>query len=117
MFNLKIDEEIHNSIKGLNPQKRVPSSEAPNAEPLDYDYLLQLERDGFDELPVKNDDRLVKVNVRKLPSGVVREAERRQSTGNTTNIYIGGDVKGGTIIAGDENEANTRLPKKSTKRK
>jgi len=24
--------------------------------------------------------------------------------GNVTNIYIGGDVKGGTIIAGDENE-------------
>jgi hypothetical protein len=27
-----------------------------------------------------------------------------QSAGNTTNIYIGGDVKGGTFIAGDENE-------------
>jgi len=26
------------------------------------------------------------------------------SFGNTTNIYIGGDVKGGTIIAGDEIE-------------
>jgi hypothetical protein len=37
-------------------------------------------------------------------SGVVSETERRQSAGNTTNIYIGGDVKGGTIIAGDENE-------------
>ncbi len=97
-------DEIHGSIKGLEPQKRVPIPEAPNAEPLDYDYLLQLERDGFDELPVKNGDRLVKVNVRKLLSGVVSETERRQSAGNTTNIYIGGDVKGGNIIAGDENK-------------
>ncbi len=53
-------------LKVLNPQKRVPIPEAPSAEPLDYDYLLQLERDGFDELPVKDGNRLVKVNVRKL---------------------------------------------------
>ena len=98
-------DEIHGSIKGLDAQKRVPIPEAPNAEPLDYDYLLQLERDGEPEiLPVKDGTRLVKVNVRKLLSGVVSETERRQSAGNTTNIYIGGDVKGGTIIAGDENE-------------
>ncbi|MDO9301755.1 MAG: COR domain-containing protein [Anaerolineales bacterium] len=98
-------DEIHGSIKGLDAQKRVPIPEAPNAEPLDYDYLLQLERDGeLEILPVKDGSRLVKVNVRKLLSGVVSETERRQSAGNTTNIYIGGDVKGGTIIAGDENE-------------
>jgi len=97
-------DEIHGSIKGLDAQKRVPIPEAPEADPLDYDYLLQLERDGFEEHPVKNGNRLVKVNVRKLLSGVVSETERRQSSGNTTHIYIGGDVKGGTIIAGDENE-------------
>jgi internalin A len=98
-------DEIHGSIKGLDAQKRVPIPEAPNAEPLDYDYLLQLERDGdLEVLPVKDGNRLVKVNVRKLLSGVVSQTERKQSVGNTTNIYIGGDVKGGTIIAGDENE-------------
>ena len=98
-------DEIHGSIKGLEPQKRVPIPEAPESEPLDYDYLLQLERDGFEEHPVKNGNRLVKVNVRKLLSGVVSEAERKQSAGNTTNIYnIHGDVKDSTIISGDENE-------------
>jgi len=30
--------------------------------------------------------------------------KRGHTAVNTTNIYIGGDVKGGTIIAGDENE-------------
>jgi len=98
--------EIHNSIKGLNPQQRVPIPDAPNAEPLDYDYLLQLERDGFEELPVKAGNRLVKVNVRKLLSGVVSETERKQSAGNTTNIYIGGDVSGGTITMGNDNDVN-----------
>ena len=102
-------DEIHGSIKGLDAQKRVPIPEAPNAEPLDYDYLLQLEQDGFEEYPVKNGNRLVKVNVKKLLSGVVSETERRQSAGNTTNIYIGGDVQGGTIIAGDDNEVNKKM--------
>jgi hypothetical protein len=83
----------------------VPIPDAPNADPLDYDYLLQLERDGeLEILSVKDGNRLVKVNVRKLLSGVVSETERKQSAGNMINIYIGGDVKGGTIIAGYENE-------------
>ena len=96
--------EIHGSIKGLDAQKRVPIPEAPNAEPLEYEYLLMLEREGDETCRVKNGSRLVTVNVRKLLSGVVSETERKQSAGNTTTIYIGGDVKGGTIIAGDENE-------------
>jgi hypothetical protein len=96
-------DEIYGSIKGLEAQKRVPIPEAPSAEPLDYDYLLQLEQDGFEEHPVKNGNRLVKVNVKKLLSGVVSETERKQSAGNITNIYIGGDVSG-NIIAGDDNE-------------
>ena len=96
-------DEIHGSIKGLNPEKRVPIPEAPEAEPLDYEYLLQLEQDGFEEHPVKNGSRLVKVNVKKLLSGVVSENERRLVAGNATNIYIGGDVKDSNIIAGDEN--------------
>jgi internalin A len=97
-------DEIHGSIKGLDAQKRVPIPEAPKAEPLDYDYLLQLERDEFEELPVKDGNRLVKVNVRKLLSGVVSETERKQGAGNVTIYNIGGDVKGGTVIMGDENE-------------
>lgn len=95
--------EIHNSIKGLEPQKRVPIPEAPNAEPLDYDYLLQLERDGFTEHPVKDGNRLFKVDVRKLLSGVESEAQRKQNVGNITNIYVNGEVSG-TLIAGNENE-------------
>jgi len=64
-------DEIHSSIKGLDAQKRVPIPEAPNAESLDYDYLLQLEQDGgLQVLPVKDGGRLVKVNVKKLLSSV-----------------------------------------------
>jgi internalin A len=96
---------IHDSIKGLNPEKRVPIPEAPKAEPLNYDYLLQLERDGeLDILPVKDGNRLVKVNIKKLLSGVESEAQRKESGSRVTNIYISGNVKDSNILAGDENE-------------
>lgn len=93
-------DEIHESIKGLNPEKRVPIPDAPNAEPLDYDYLLELERDGFEEFPVKDGNRLVKVDIRKLLSGV-ESSTMRKAQGNVTNFYIGGDVAGSNIVAGD----------------
>ncbi len=108
-------DEIHESIKRLNPQKRVPIPEAPNAEPLDYDYLLQLERDGFEEHPVKDGNRLLKVNVRKLLSGVVSESERKQAVRNITNIY--GDVSGSNFILGDENQASVKNIEKKKQRK
>lgn len=106
-------DEIHDTIKGLNPQKRVPIPEAPNAEPLEYDYLLQLERDGYEEFPVKDGNRLVKIDVRKLLSGIESEAKRKENAGNITNIYVGGDVSGNFIV-GDENQANTSTNQKQS---
>lgn len=99
-------DEIHASISGLNPQKRVPIPNAPNAEALDYDYLLQLERDSeLEVLPVKNGSRLVKVNIRQLLSGIEREAQSRENAARITNIYVGGDV-GGSLVAGDQNDVS-----------
>jgi internalin A len=105
-------DEIHASIKGLNPQKRVPIPNAPNAEPLDYDYLLQLERDNeLKVLPVKDGSRLVKVNIRQLLSGIENEVQRKENTVNVINniinpgVYVGGDV-GGNVVVGDENDIN-----------
>jgi hypothetical protein len=42
--------------------------------------------------------------VRQILSAIESESQRKERGGNVTNIYIGGDVKGGTIITGDENE-------------
>jgi internalin A len=96
-------DEIHASIKGLNPQKRVPIPNAPRAEALDYDYLLQLERDGdLEVLPIKDGNRLVKVNIRELLSGIESEAQRRETGGNvTTNIYVGGNFDGNLTVGND----------------
>jgi len=97
-------DEIHNSIKGLDAQKRVPIPEAPNAEPLEYDYLLMLEREGDETCRVKDGSRLLTINVRQILSAIESENQRKESGSRVTNIYIGGDVKDSNILAGDENE-------------
>ncbi len=53
---------------------------------------------------LKMEADLITVNVRQILSAIESESQRKERGGNVTNIYIGGDVKGGTIIAGDENE-------------
>ena len=123
-------DDIHNSIKGLNPEKFVPVPGADKAKPLPYSYLLMLEAKGIEILPVQDGDRLVEVNVRQVLSGVESEAQRKEGKGIVTNIYnintsggdvigrdksisagdrstvVGGDVKDSTIIADDANEVN-----------
>ena len=43
---------------------------------------------------------------KEIKTALERTDRQRKQSGTiiTNNIYIGGDVKGGTIIAGDENE-------------
>ena len=97
-------DEIHGSIKGLDAQKRVPIPNAPNAEPLKYEYLLMLEQAGQETHLVQDGNKLIPINVRQTLSAVERENQRKERGGNVTNIYIGGDVKDSNILAGDENE-------------
>ena len=97
-------DEIHASIQSLNPQKRVPIPNAPHAEPLEYEYMLMLEREGQESILVKDGNRLVKVDIRQLLSGIESEEKRRETDGNTTNIYVSGGVSGSNIIVGDENK-------------
>ena len=97
-------DEIHSSIKGLDAQKRVPIPNAPSAEPLEYEYLLMLEREGQETLLVKDGSRLVKINVREVLSGIESESQRREIRGNVTNIYVGGNFDG-NLTVGDSNQS------------
>jgi internalin A len=97
-------DEIHNSIKGLNPEKRVPIPEAPNAEAIEYDYLLMLEREGQETHLIKDGTRLVKVNVRQVLSAIETENQRKEQGGNVTHIYVGGNFDG-NLTVGDGNQS------------
>ncbi len=110
-------DEIHGSIKGLDAQKRVPIPNAPNAEPLEYEYLLMLEREGDETCRVKDGTRLITVNVRQVLSAIESESQRRQSaTTINNNIYVAGNVNDSNLLAGNDNEADI-IPSKSVKNK
>ena len=94
-------DEIHGSIKGLNPEKYVPVPGALDADPLEYETLLMMEREGIETTHVKSRRKLVAINVSQMLNGVESEYQRRQY-GNVININ--GNVTGSTLIAGDENE-------------
>lgn len=102
-------DEIHGSIKGLNPEKYVPVPGAVNAKPLLYNYLLMLEAKGMETLPVPDGDQLVDVNIRQVLSGIESEAKRKEHTGDVYhNIHIvnvAGNATDNTIIAGDGNKS------------
>jgi internalin A len=95
--------EIHGSIKGLNPEKYVPVPGAPDADPLEYETLLMMEREGIEITHVKSGRKLVGVNISQMLNGVESEYQRKQY-GNVINIH--GNINGSTIIAGDENDVN-----------
>jgi hypothetical protein len=101
-------DEIHGSIKGLDPQKKVPVPNAPKAEPLKYEYLLKLERAGQETLLVENGNDLVTVNVRQMLSAIESEAARKDNASKVTNIYIHGNVNDSNLIAGDGNTAEKK---------
>lgn len=99
--------DIHDSIKGLNPEKLVPVPSAENAKPIPYNYLLMLEAKGIEILPVPDGNRLIDVNIRKVLSGVPTEAQSTEKKvgGNvTTNIFVGGNFDGNLTI-GDGNQS------------
>ncbi len=111
-------DEIHGSIKGLNPEKFVP---IPGAESQRYEFLLQLEHDGVKTLPVpgKSGGKPIMVDISQLLSGIESEAQRRESVTNVTTIYNvntgGGDFTGrdksisasdGSVIVGRDVDGN-----------
>jgi hypothetical protein len=97
--------DIHDSIKGLSPEKLVPVPGAENAKPISYNYLLMLEAKGIEILPVPDGNRLIDVNIRKVLSGVPNETQDKSGVGvnNVTNIIVGGNFEGNLMI-GDKNQ-------------
>jgi internalin A len=97
-------DAIHASISKLEVREMVPVPGHPEAEPVDFDLLLQLERNGVEAYPVLSNGKMILANAREMLNGIESEAmrQKRQPGGNVTHIHIGGSV-GGNIFVGDEN--------------
>jgi internalin A len=63
-------DAIHNTITKIEATKKVSLPNYPKADPVDYVFLRQLERNGREFFPVSIDGKIVDVNVRELLSGI-----------------------------------------------
>ena len=93
---------IHATISGTKPQEVVPIPNYPDAPPIPYQFLLELEEDGIEK------QRFVGVrkafDVQWLLNGVSTIATRQATSGNTYNVHgdlIIGDKAGGDKITMD----------------
>jgi internalin A len=96
-------DAIHKTISKLEVKEMVPVPGLPEAEPVDYDLLLQMDHNNVDVYPVLSGGKMTVVKVREMLSGIARQEDRQR--GNITNVYVGGNV-GGSLIVGDENQEN-----------
>ncbi len=108
-------DAIHKTISKLEVKEMVPVTGHPGAEPVDYDLLLQMDYNNVEVYPVLSGGKMIVVNVREMLNGVARDSDRQN--GNTTNIYVGGDVNADTFIAGNENQATVSKSDKKRKQK
>lgn len=63
-------DAIHRTIAKIEATEKVPLPNYPTADPVDYAFLLQLERDSRDSFPVSIDGKIVDINVRELLNGI-----------------------------------------------
>jgi hypothetical protein len=94
-------EQIHNTKDSIEPKRLIAIPDAPNAQPLEYEYLRMLERAGQEIYWVKDGDHLVEINIRQLLRSVESEFHRRGSGGSVTNINIGNITIGDGANVGD----------------
>lgn len=74
-------EAIHKTITKIEASQKVPHPDYPELV-LDYDELIEFERQGVNEFPKKVGDQVVKCNVRELLDGI------RPSKTQTTKVFI-----------------------------
>lgn len=63
-------DAIHKTIARIEATEKVSLQNYPNAEPVDYAFLLQLERDARTSFPVSIDEKIVDINIRELLNGI-----------------------------------------------
>lgn len=99
---------IHKTIAKIEALEKVPLPDAPEATPIDLEFLQRLASEGRETLPVQVGNQIIDLIVKEVLSRIEKDGGR--------NIGIGRDVDNATIISGNNNVINLS-PRSSKKRK
>ena len=71
---------IHKTIPGITPEEKVPLLDHPGVPPVDYQWLLSLERKGYREVIVPG--LTEEISIGKLLDGIDELSKRRNESHN-----------------------------------
>lgn len=100
---------IHKTIAKIEAIEKVPLPDAPEAPPIDYEFLLRLEREGRESLPVQAGNQIIDL--------IVKEVLNKIETQRKTEIHIHGNVSDSNLNVGGHNQLDINSQKKPRKKK
>lgn len=92
-------DAIHRTIAKIEATEKIPIPNVPEATPVDYEFLLRLEKDGRESLPVQAGSQIVDLIVKEVLS-------RIETATRKTEIHIHGNVENSNLLVGDKNRAD-----------
>lgn len=102
-------EKIHRTIAKIEVTEKVPIPNIPEVVAVDYEFLIQLEREGRESLPVLAGEKVIDILVKEVLSRI--ESQRK------TEIHIHGNVSDTNLNVGDNSKLEINDKKKTRKKK
>ena len=91
LYSLRLEfAGIHDTIQGTKPREVVPIPGHPDAQPIEYAYLEQLEKKNVDDIHYSGKNgKVIKLNVQKLLNGVSTTAMRQAGLPTQSEVLAG----------------------------
>lgn len=98
-------DAIHKTIAKIEAIEKVPLPDAPEAAPIDLEFLQRLASEGRDSLPVQVGNQIIDLIVKEVLNRVETEGKR-------VEVHIHGDMKESNLIVGNDNQPDIKTKKK-----
>ncbi|MBC7877029.1 MAG: leucine-rich repeat domain-containing protein [Anaerolineales bacterium] len=96
---------IHKTIAKIDATEKIPLPNAPEATPIDLEFLRRLAGEGRESVPVQAGNQIVDLIVKKVLRRIEIDTSR-------TEIHIHCNVQDSNILAGDKNQLGSKSKKK-----
>jgi len=98
-------EAIHQTIAKIEAVEKIPLPNAPEATPVDLEFLQRLASEGRESLPVQAGNQIIDLIVKEVLSRIETDSKR-------VEVHIHGDMKESNLVVGDKNKVKSESKKK-----
>lgn len=90
-------DAIHKTIAKIEATEKVPLPDAPEAAPVDLEFLQRMASEGRESLPVQAGNQIIDLIIKEVLSRIESESKR-------VEVHIHGDVRDSNLLVGDKNQ-------------